>query len=127
MNVGTLAIGAYMFRIDSGAYMFRIDSSSWWNFPLTSIKCPSLSFFGNFWLKLDFIVYYNGYSSLFLGTICLENCFPTFYSEVVSVFVDEVCFLYEAKILGPVYISSQLVFVFLGELSPMILRDTKEK
>jgi hypothetical protein len=35
-----------------------------------------------------------GNSSLFLGTICLEKNFPGFYSEVVSVFVNEVCFLY---------------------------------
>jgi hypothetical protein len=34
---------------------------------------------------------------LFLWTICLENCFPAFYSEVVSVFVIEVGFLYAAK------------------------------
>eukprot|EP00073_Rattus_norvegicus_P043403 XP_017445427.1 PREDICTED: vomeronasal type-2 receptor 26-like [Rattus norvegicus] len=32
--------------------------------------------------------------SLLLLTICLESCFPAFHSEVVSVFVSEVCFLH---------------------------------
>jgi hypothetical protein len=34
---------------------------------------------------------------LFLGTICLENYFPAFYSEVIFVFDTEVHFLYAAK------------------------------
>jgi hypothetical protein len=37
----------------------------------------------------------NGYSSLFLGTIRLENCCPAISSEVLSVF--EVGFLYATK------------------------------
>ena len=59
----------------------------------------------------------------------MENCFPTFYSEVVSAFVTEVRFLYAAKcwVLGSVYISSLLFYVFLGEFSPLMLRDIKEK
>jgi hypothetical protein len=37
-------------------------------------------------------------------------------------------FLVWSKMLGPVYISCLLVYVFfLGELSPLMLRDTKEK
>jgi hypothetical protein len=46
------------------------------------------------------------------GGICLENCFPSFYSEVVSVLVTEV-FPVFSKMLGPVYVSSLLVYVFL--------------
>jgi hypothetical protein len=53
-----------------------------------------LIFFDNFWLKVDFIQYQNVYSSLFIGTICLENCLLALYSEVVFVFDIEVCFLY---------------------------------
>ena len=52
-----------------------------------------LNFFDDFWLKVDFIQYYNGYSSLFLGAIGLANYFLAFYSDVVSVFVPEVGFL----------------------------------
>jgi hypothetical protein len=35
----------------------------------------------------------SSYSSLFLWTIFLKNCFPAFHSEVVSVFFPEVGFL----------------------------------
>ena len=52
----------------------------------------SFIFFDNFRLKVNFIHYLNGYSSFFLGTICLENCFAAFYSEVVFVFHTEVRF-----------------------------------
>ena len=56
-----------------------------------------LILFDNFWLKVPFIWYWNGYSSLFLGTICMENCFPALYSEVGLVFVTVVDFLYAVK------------------------------
>jgi hypothetical protein len=39
----------------------------------------------------------DGYSSLLLWTICLEDFFSVLYSEVVSVFVTEVHFLYASK------------------------------
>jgi hypothetical protein len=74
-------------------------------------KCLSLSFFENFKLKVDFIRYQNGYSSLFLGTICLEICFPAFYSKVVSVFVAKLGVLYAAK--SWVLLYQLLVYVFL--------------
>jgi hypothetical protein len=68
----------------------------------------------------------NGYYSLFLETICLENCFPDLYFEVVSVFDTEVHFLYVAKcwilFMYPVFI----LCLFIGELSPLMLRDIKE-
>jgi hypothetical protein len=67
-------------------------------------------------MNIYFIRYSNGYSSLFLRTICLENCFLAFYFEVVFVVVTDV-FLVCNKMLGPVYISSLLVSV----------RDIKEK
>jgi hypothetical protein len=77
--------------------MFRIERSSWKILPLMSMKCPSLTFFDNFRLEVNFIRYYYVYYSLFLQTICLENCFPAFYSKEVSFFVSEVGFLYGAK------------------------------
>ena len=52
----------------------------------------------------------------------MENCFTAFYSEVISVFVP----IY-TRMLGPVNVSSLLVYVFfIGELSPSMLRDIKE-
>jgi hypothetical protein len=56
-----------------------------------------LVIFDNFRKKVDFTLQLNGYSSLLLGTIGLKNCFPPFYSEVVSVFVRDVGFLYAAQ------------------------------
>ena len=88
MNVAALVFGAQI---------FSIESSSWQILPLMNMKCPSLPFFDNFGLKVNFIRYQNGYSSLFLQTICLENCSPAFHSEVVSVFFPEMGFMYAAK------------------------------
>ena len=116
MDVGALAFGAQM---------FRIESLFWQIFLLTSMKCPSLSFFDNFWLKVNFIPYQSDYYSLLLWIICLENCFPAFYSEVVSVFVTEVGFLYAAKswvlFLQPVY---QSMSFYWGIESIEILRKS---
>jgi hypothetical protein len=76
---------------------------------ILSDKCiclrPQLLYMCFYWVY--FVQYLNSYSSLFLGTICLEKCFTTFHSEVVSVFVTEVCFLYASKcwvlFIYPVY------------------------
>ena len=81
----------------------------------------------NFGLEVDFIRYSNGYSSLFLRIICLENCFPVLYSEVVFVFDTEV-FPVCSKMpdLG-LSIQAVILCLFAGELSPLMLRDIKEK
>jgi hypothetical protein len=59
--------------------------------------------------------------------MCLENCSPTFYSEVVSVFVTEVHFLYAANVCSCLCIQSVSLCLFIGELGSLILRDVKEK
>ena len=59
---------------------------------------------------------------MFSGTICLEVIFLYFYSEMVFVFVIEVYFLYAANL---VCASSLLAYV--GELSPLILGDIKDR
>jgi hypothetical protein len=66
----------------------------------------------------------NAYFSLFLVNF-LENCLPAF--EVVSVFVPVVGFLYAAY-MGP-FLCNQSVnlCLFIGDLSPLIIRDIKEK
>lgn len=67
------------------------------------------------------------YSSLVLVTVCLQNFFPTFYSEVGSVFVTEVYYLYEAKgwilLMYPVF--SQCLFI--RQLNPLMSRDIKDR
>ena len=64
---------------------------------------------------------------MFLATICLEICFPDLYPEVMSVFIPEVYFFYEIKCWSCLHIQSISLYLFIGELSPLILRDIKEK
>ena len=82
------------------------------HFIFVEYEVPLFVFFDNFGLEVDFIRYYNGCSSLFLQTICLENCFPAFHSEVVSVFFRD-GFPVSSRMLGPVCVASLLVYVFL--------------
>ena len=65
---------------------------------------------------------------LFLfGTICLENCFPAFYSEIVSVFVTDVGFFYMEQNVGSfISIQSVSLYLFIEEFSPLILRGNKD-
>jgi hypothetical protein len=60
-------------------------------------------------------------------TISFENCFPAFCCKIVSFFVPEVGFLYAAKCW--ILLCSQYfnLYLFIGELSPLILRDIKKK
>ena len=60
---------------------------------------------------------------LVLGTICLGNYFPVFYSEEVSVFNTEVHFLYAPN--ACLCIQSVSLYLFIGEFSPVILRDIR--
>jgi len=87
------------------------------DFSVGEYQVSFLIFFDNFWLTVDFIPYKNGYSSLFLGTICLENCFPAFYSEEVSVFSLRYisCVQQNAGFCLP--IPSVSLCLFIGELS----------
>jgi hypothetical protein len=81
----------------------------------------------NFWLKVYFIEYQDGNSSLFHGTICLEDLFKSFYSDIFSLCYWGV-FLVCSKMLDLVCVSSLFAYVFfIGELSPLILRDIKDR
>jgi hypothetical protein len=62
-------------------------------------------------------------AACFFGPFAWKTCFPAFYSEVVSVFVTEVGFLYAAKC--SVYVAS--ICLFIEELILLILRDIMEK
>jgi hypothetical protein len=63
----------------------------------------------------------------FGGGICLENCFPAFYSKVVSIFFPEVGFLYAAKLGSCLCSQSISLCRFIGELSLLILTYSKLK
>ena len=68
----------------------------------------------NFCLKVYFIGYYNGLTCLFLRTVW-EVIFPALYSELVSVFVIELYFLYAAKFwLLLKYLDCYLLIFWLG-------------
>ena len=80
-KVSLMNVAALVF----GTKLFRIETSSWKILPLMSMKCPSLSFLITLgWKLISFDI---------RMTICLENCFPAFHSEVVSVFFPEMSFL----------------------------------
>ena len=59
--------------------------------------------------------------------LLLRKLFLDFYSEVVSVFVTELGSLYVAKSWVLFCNQSVSLCLFIVELSPLILRDTKEK
>jgi hypothetical protein len=96
-------------------------------FPFDVYEVSFLIFLDNFWLEVNFIQYLNGYSSLFLGTIFLENYFPGFYSEVVSDFVIEWVSCMHLNVGFCLHIKSVSLCLFIGELSPLILTDIKER
>ena len=63
----------------------------------------------------------------FLGPFAWKICFPYFYSYVVSVFVTEAHFLRQYIAGSCLCIHSVSLCLFIGELAPLMLRDTKEK
>jgi hypothetical protein len=66
-------------------HMLRIDISSWWIVPFINMKLTSLSLLIDF-PEVYFVGYEYGYSCLFIGSICLENFFPSFDSKPVFIF-----------------------------------------
>jgi hypothetical protein len=70
-------------------------------------------YFGEFLVDFSFDEYEVSFPISFLGTICLENFFAASYSEVVSVFVNEVYFIVCSKMLDFINISNLLACVFL--------------
>jgi hypothetical protein len=98
MNVGSLAFGDWV---------VRIETFSWYIFPLMSIKYPSWSClitFGWTSVLLDIRIVT---PACFLGQFAWKTFFSALYCEVVSGFVTNVCFLYAAKcwilLMQPVY------------------------
>ena len=88
-----MSMGAFVF----GAYMLRIESFSWQISPVMSKKFPSLSFLITFGWKSTLFDIRMATPACFLGPIAWNIFFPTFYSEIVSVFASEMHFLYAAK------------------------------
>jgi ABC-type branched-subunit amino acid transport system permease subunit len=110
MNVGAFAFGAQMLLVD---------------FPLDEYKMSSSSCLLTVGLKSILLDIRMATPTCFLGTL-LGIPFPYFYSEIVPIFVFEVCFLFSAKCWILFAIQSVSVCLFIHELSPLILRDIKE-
>ena len=61
---------------------------------MMSMKCPSPSLLIDFGLNSSLLDIRIATPSCFLGSFDWKNLFPTLYSEVMSIFEVEVCFLY---------------------------------
>ena len=57
----------------------------------------------------------------------LENLFPALYSEVMFIFVAEVCFSYAAADGSCVCAHSVSLCLFIRELSPLMLSNINDK
>ena len=80
--------------------------------------------FTNFWLKVDLLDNTNATPACFLGPFAWKKI-PAFYFEIKSVFVTEVSFLYSSKCWLLFTYPVCLPIFFIGELSPLMLRDIK--
>jgi len=76
--------------------MFRIEKSYWLIF-FDWMKCLSLFLLITFGSNSILLYIRMANSSLFLGFISLEKNLPALFSEVMSVFIGEICFLYAAE------------------------------
>ena len=85
---------------------------------MMSIKCPSPSLLVDFCLKSILLDIRITIPACFLGPVDWKT-FPTLYSEVISVFEVEVCFLHTAK--------GGSLCLFIGELGPLMLRDINDQ
>jgi hypothetical protein len=65
-------------------------------------------------------------TSAFSWDHLLGKIFPAFYS-VVSAFITQACFLYAANAGSCFHILFVSLCLFIGVMSPLILRDIKEK
>ena len=118
IKVSLMNVAALAFR----AYIFRIWSSSWRILTLMSMKCPSLSFLTSLGGKSILSDIRHGYSSLFLQTICLENCFPAFHSEVASVFFREMGFCKQQKVGSCLCSQSISLCLFIGGIESIDIK-----
>jgi hypothetical protein len=73
-------------------------------------------------------IYHDDYSSLFLGTIFLEKNFPSFLLWGSYCLWHWGVFPVWCKMLGSsLHIPSVCLFLFIGELSPLTLRDIRDQ
>jgi hypothetical protein len=90
------------------------------------MKCSSLSFLITLGWKL-ILLDIKMLLQLVSMTVCLENCFPDFYSEVVSVFVPKVVSCMQKTVGSSLGSQSDSLCLFILKLIPLTLKDIKEK
>jgi hypothetical protein len=105
MNLGTLMLCAYI---------FRIVIPSCWIISFISMQWDSLCLLTDFCVKICFVCYENGFSCLLLVSACLINLFQPFTSSLwVSLVVR--CFLVDNRFLGLAFSSNQTFCIFWFE------------
>jgi hypothetical protein len=93
----------------------------WW------VRSCFLHLFQKFWLKLFLTGNYNGYFTLFLGTLCLENLFQPFILKK-CLFLSLMCVSCMQWHAGSyLCIQSANLCLFIGDLNSLMLRDIKHQ
>ena len=107
--------------------MFRIETFSWWIFPLMNMKCPSSSCLITFGWKSILLDIRMATPACFLGPFAYKSFFlPFTLRQCLSMFLRCVsCMQQNAG--SCLHIQSVSLCLFIGELSPLILRDIKER
>ena len=105
MNVEPLCLGHRYseFRYNPGGFIFS----------LMNMKCPSPSLLITFgWIISIFLNIRTSTPVCFLGPFVWKIFFPALYSEIITIFVTEVCFL-SSRMMDSVYPCTRLVCHFI--------------
>ena len=93
---------------------------------MMSKKCPSLSLLTDFSLKSILLDSRIATPTCFLGPFDWKTFFQPF-TQVMSVFEIKVYFLYNQKAGSCFHIHSLSLCLFIGKLSPLIVRDINDQ
>ena len=88
-----------------------------------NIKCPFLHLLINLSLKSILLDIRIDIPACFLDPFDWKNLFPTLYSEVISLWKADVCFCTKQKDESCFHIYSVRLCLYIGKLSPLLLRD----
>ena len=106
--------------------MFSIEISSWRMFPVTNMKCPSLSLLINFSLRFILLDIRIATPACFLGPFDWNIFFPNFYCETMSLRLVCVSWM-QMKDGFCFHIQSVNLYLLIGDMSAFTLRDNNEQ
>ena len=110
-----------------GAYMFLIFMSSWWNLPLSIMKCPSVSLFMAFVLKSILSDMSIAIPALFSCPFACNICFQPFTFSLCRSFVLR-WVSYRQHICGSHFlIHSATLCLLIGGFNPFAFKVIIEK